>query len=84
MLSADIVDRVGSAIRVEFQGITGSPFEITKEPDEGAVVNFAGAEAGFCKFADCKKDIGTGVVCKVEKCAYCRAERKLRVSFVNE
>jgi hypothetical protein len=59
-------------------------FEVTIEPDEGAVVKLTRANAGFCKFADCKKDIGTGVVCKVEKCAYCRAERKLRVSFVNE
>ena len=53
-------------------------FEITKESDKGVVVKFTRTE-----FANCKKDIGTGVVCKVEKGAYSKAERELRVLFFN-
>jgi hypothetical protein len=30
-----------------------------------------------------QKDIGTGVICKVEKGAYCRAERELRLLLFN-
>ncbi len=47
------------------------------------MVKFTRTDAGFCKFANCKEDIGTGVVCKVEKGAYSRAERELGVSFFN-
>ena len=70
MLIADLVDRIGSAVRVKFQSITWSLSEVAKEPDERAVVNFARTDACFCKLADCKEYIGAGIVGKVEKCAY--------------
>jgi hypothetical protein len=58
-------------------------FEITKEPNKGAVVKSTRTDAGFWAFEslNCKKDIGTGVVCKVEKGAYSRVERELAESI---
>jgi hypothetical protein len=47
-------------------------------------VGFARADAGFCKFANCREDIGTGVVGKIEKRTYSRAEGKAFVSFFND
>ena len=40
--------------------------KVADEPDKGTAVSFDRADAGFCKFADCKEDVGSGVVGKVK------------------
>jgi hypothetical protein len=37
-------------------------------------VGFARGNAGFCNFANCKKEIGMGAVCKIEKHTHNGAE----------
>ena len=47
-------------------------------------VGFARGNAGFCNFANCKKEIGMGAVCKIEKHTHNRAEGMAFVSFFDD
>ncbi len=66
VLAAYVVDGVGSGVWVEFDGIVWVSLKVANKPDKGTEVGFARANAGFCKFANCKEDIGPGVVGEVE------------------
>jgi hypothetical protein len=57
MLIKDILNRIGSAIRVEVQSIIWLPFEVSKEPDKGVEVKFTRTDACFCKFKDRETEI---------------------------
>ena len=84
MVAADIVDWVRGAVWVEFESIVWAASEIANEPFEGTKVNVSRTDACFCKFADSKEDVCSGVVGKVEKCADRRAERKASVFLFKE
>ena len=71
MVAAEVIDGVGSSIRVELNRIVGASSKIAKEPDEGTVVNVTRTYACFCKFAHSKEDISSCIVGKVEECADC-------------
>ena len=75
MMAADLVDRIGGAIRVELNCIVvGASWKIAKEQDEGSVINVAGTDACFCKVTNSDEDIGVRVVGKVNECAYSEAK----------
>ena len=57
VLAAYIVDRVGSVVWVEFDGIVWASLLVAFEPDKSTEVDFARADAGLCKFANSKEDI---------------------------
>ena len=65
-MKADFADRVGSAIRIEFESIVRMAAKVTDEPGESSKVNNSRGDACFSKFTDRKEDVGSGVVYKVE------------------
>jgi hypothetical protein len=66
VLAAYVVDRIGSGVWVELDGIVWALSLIAYEPDKSTEVGFDRADTGFCKFANCKENIGTCVVGKIE------------------
>jgi hypothetical protein len=52
MVSTDIVDGVGGAIRVEFEGIVGTASNVANSPGDGLEIEFARADTGFCQFTN--------------------------------
>ena len=75
VLTACVVDGIGSGVLVEFDGIVWALVEVAYKPDsESTEVDIAGINAGFCKFANCKEDVGLAVVGKVEERTHSGAE----------
>ena len=54
MVAADLIDWIGSSIRVELKSVEGASSKETNEPDEGMEFNIARADTCFCKFANSK------------------------------
>ena len=54
MVAADLIDWIGSSIRVELKCVVGPSSKVTNEADEGTEVDIARADTCFCKFANSK------------------------------
>ncbi len=84
VVEADLIDGVGGAIRVEFEGVVRTAAKVANEPGEGSKIDNARRDTSFCKFANSKEDVGTCVVGKVEEGAHSRAKREALLFLCDE